>query len=97
MLRNTRPDPPRMPRALDELKTRELFWVVRQGLRYSGMRGWPHPGRISLEAYAEDRRHAGIMGPMAKLLEAAPPRRTCSTGAGRSPATACRRRTSRPT
>lgn len=141
VLRNMRPEPPRMPHAVSELKTNELFWVIRHGLKYSGMPGWPHPGRSdevwamasfvqgieemgadryrqlaevdppappegapqaartcarchgydglgkgegafpilaiqtetylhnSLEAYAEDRRHSGIMGPMAKVLE----------------------------
>lgn len=35
------PSPPDLARAAPQRKTRELFWIVKHGLKYTGMPAWP--------------------------------------------------------
>jgi cytochrome c553 len=35
-----RPEPPDLTRAVDEWETAELFWIVKNGLKYTGMPAW---------------------------------------------------------
>jgi len=39
------PSPPWMPEAADHWTDEHLFWIVRHGLKYAGMPGWPADGR----------------------------------------------------
>lgn len=39
------PQPPYLPEAAKAWTTKELFWIVRHGLKYTGMPSWPAPER----------------------------------------------------
>jgi cytochrome c553 len=39
------PEPPYLPAAVDQWTAEELFWIVRHGLKYTGMPAWPAEGR----------------------------------------------------
>lgn len=39
------PPPPALPERVANWKPRELYWVTRHGLRYTGMPAWPAPER----------------------------------------------------
>ena len=39
------PEPPYLPAAVRQWTAEELFWIVRHGLKYTGMPAWPAEGR----------------------------------------------------
>lgn len=39
------PPPPYLGETIWDLEAKELFWIVRHGLKYTGMPGWPAPER----------------------------------------------------
>jgi cytochrome c553 len=39
------PSPPSLRHAASDWKTRELFWIVQNGLKFTGMPAWPGAGR----------------------------------------------------
>lgn len=42
---NMLPPPPRLEEDISELKTRQIFWIVKHGLKYTGMPAWPAQNR----------------------------------------------------
>ncbi|MBK1699288.1 c-type cytochrome [Rhodovibrio salinarum] len=45
LLRNMRPRPPKLSEVVDRHTSKELFWIVKHGIKYTGMPGWPAPER----------------------------------------------------
>jgi cytochrome c553 len=43
--RNMLPEPPSLPPVVGKWTAEELFWIVRHGLKYTGMPAWPAPDR----------------------------------------------------
>jgi cytochrome c553 len=43
--RNMLPEPPFLPPHIADWSSEELFWLVRHGLKYTGMPSWPAEGR----------------------------------------------------
>jgi cytochrome c553 len=39
------PEPPYLPAAVDDWTAEELFWIVKHGLKYTGMPAWPAESR----------------------------------------------------
>jgi cytochrome c553 len=45
VVREMTPEPPYLPPKIGEWTPNELFWIVRHGVKYSGMPAWPAPER----------------------------------------------------
>lgn len=45
IVRNMLPEPPYLPQVIGRWGPEELFWIVRHGLKYTGMPAWPAPQR----------------------------------------------------
>jgi cytochrome c553 len=43
--KNMLPEPPYLPAVIEEWTAEELFWIVRHGLKYTGMPAWPAQDR----------------------------------------------------
>src|SRR5690606_35032220 len=43
--RDMLPEPPVLAGVVPQWKPRELFWIVKHGLKYTGMPAWPAPKR----------------------------------------------------
>lgn len=42
---NLTPNPPYLPRTIKEWKSEELFYIVKHGIKFTGMPAWPAPNR----------------------------------------------------
>ncbi|GHA38728.1 cytochrome c [Devosia pacifica] len=62
--RNMLPQPPDLSGAFSDYSARELFWIVNNGLKYTGMPAWPGEGR-SDEVWS-------VVAHLAKLHELGP-------------------------
>src|SRR5690606_11292746 len=46
VVRGMTPEPPFLPGGFDGLRDRELFWIVRHGIKYTAMPAWPGQGGV---------------------------------------------------
>ncbi len=85
--RHLLPRPPFLPKAVREWTPEQLFWIVRNGLKYTGMPAWPAPSRddeawavvaallrlpdMTAEEYRRITRGEAVFADTARFIEAA--------------------------